>query len=442
MVTHELAAQLVSHHHEGWRMAGFARLLAITSAALALCLCSFCKYAPAKGHDETKMYTYFVHVSLMIFVGFGFLMTFLKRYSLSAVGLNFGCSVVMMVAAIVVRGALEASVRPAGMFAGGLQFIELNVQALISALFCSGAGMITFGAILGKASPLQLLALLLIEVPIFCALDVLCIAHFFEPRGATDIGGSMGIHAFGAYYGLAAAWRLYKHKPAVGSKHAANGSTSANDVTAMIGTIFLWVLWPSFNAAMADSVKGGRFFAIVNTVLAISGATLSTFAACILVHGEGRLDMVLVQNATLAGGVVIGSSVALPVSAGAAFALGLLAGCVSSYGFLRLSPFLEVTLGVRDTCGVHNLHGMPGILGGLAAAIALPSLGAPLSAAIAQLGTLLFVLLAAVAGGLFAGSVVAGLDKEEQAKLELFAFDDGAVWADQQLAAEATVVVA
>ena len=31
----------------------------------------------------------FIHVSVMVFVGFGFLMTFLKRYSNSAVALNF-----------------------------------------------------------------------------------------------------------------------------------------------------------------------------------------------------------------------------------------------------------------------------------------------------------------------------------------------------------------
>jgi ammonium transporter Rh len=43
---------------------------------------------------------------------------------------------------------------------------------------------------------------------------------------------------------------------------------------------------------------------------------------------------------------------------------------MSTCGYVKLSPKLESCIGLRDTCGVHNLHGLPGILGGLSAALA------------------------------------------------------------------------
>lgn len=47
--------------------------------------------------------------------------------------------------------------------------------------------------------------------------------------------------------------------------------------------------------------------------------------------------------------------------AGAIF-VGMLSGTVSVWGFAHLSELLERTIGLGDTCGVHNL---PGVLGGL-----------------------------------------------------------------------------
>jgi len=40
---------------------------------------------------------------------------------------------------------------------------------------------------------------------------------------------------------------------------------------------------------------------------------------------------------------------------------------LSVIGFAIIQPRVQKALKGIDTCGVHNLHGMPGILGGLAA---------------------------------------------------------------------------
>ena len=45
--------------------------------------------------------------------------------------------------------------------------------------------------------------------------------------------------------------------------------------------------------------------------------------------------------------------------------VGAFAGIISAIGFLKLSSFLEKRLNLHDTCGVNNLHGLPGIFGGI-----------------------------------------------------------------------------
>ena len=61
----------------------------------------------------------------------------------------------------------------------------------------------------------------------------------------------------------------------------------------------------------------------------------------------------LSQNATLAGGVAMGSSAALRLSPGGAVAVGLFAGTLSTFGFGWLAGVLEQKLNLGDTCGVH-----------------------------------------------------------------------------------------
>ena len=52
-------------------------------------------------------YQWFLDVEVMIFLGFGFLMTFLRRYSYSAVAFNFFISAFVMIYSVLVLGFVQ-----------------------------------------------------------------------------------------------------------------------------------------------------------------------------------------------------------------------------------------------------------------------------------------------------------------------------------------------
>merc|ERR1711998_129759 len=114
--------------------------------------------------DQTVLLHYgkFQDVHVMIFMGFGFLMTFLKKYGFSSVGFNFLISAFTIQVAMLSNGLwhqLLASGTPMEFHA-----IEIDITTLITGDFAAGAVMITFGAVLGKASPLELAVVVVAEM--------------------------------------------------------------------------------------------------------------------------------------------------------------------------------------------------------------------------------------------------------------------------------------
>ncbi|KFO70818.1 Ammonium transporter Rh type A, partial [Cuculus canorus] len=291
----------------------------------------------------------FQDVHVMIFIGIGFLMTFLKKYGFSSVGMN------MLIAAF----GLQWGTLMQGFWHMQEGKIRIHIESMINADFSTVTALISFGAVLGKTSPVQMLILTVLEITIFACNEHLVLEIF----QATDLGASMTIHAFGAYFGLAVTLVLYR--PGLKNKHENEESTYHSDLFAMVGTLILWVFWPSFNSAIAPAAPE-QIKAAANTYYSLAACTVVTFALSSLVDQRGKFSMVLIQNATLAGGVAVGTCAGMPIQPLTATCIGSIAGVISVLGYHFLTPLLASKLNIQDTCGVHNLHGLPGILGGIA----------------------------------------------------------------------------
>jgi len=398
----------------------FSIALLVLTVLLILFYFLFMDYSSDEfGADMAENYTWFLHVSIMIFIGFGYLMTFLRRFTLGAVALNFIASVAVMLEAMLILGAMWQSEHAD--FSQGLRFIKLDMTLLASGLFAAAVGMITFGVVIGKVGPSQLLFILVLQVPIWAINLILIFEHQFVPMGAEDAGGAITIHVFGAYYGLAAAWMVYRKREELGGDHEKNSASHESNLTSLVGTVFLWIFWPSFNAFLTGPLRN---VAVMNTVISISGSTMATFVLSPFLTPGGKIDMSHVQNATLAGGVSMGAIPHLAIGPGAALLVGFFGGCLSCVGFTHIGPFLEARISLRDTCGVHSLHGMPGVYAGVVGIITLAAMGPP-GAAVAELLTLLVSLVVAIGGGLAVGAASMFIDAEPSTeKRAILAFED------------------
>lgn len=144
-------------------------------------------------------------------------------------------------------------------------------------------------------------------------------------------------------------------------------SNAVSDVLSLLGTGLLWIYWPSFVGATETASPENENLCIIHTVLALLGSTAVTF---VLSHKiVGKFDAVHIANSTLAGGVAIGASARLDMTPAGALLLGVMAGGISVLGYVYVSPMIESRLGLYDTCGVHSLHGLPSLFGGLASAV-------------------------------------------------------------------------
>lgn len=286
-------------------------------------------------------------------------MTFMKCYGLGAVGFT------MLITAIGVQWYLfcESFFHQIYWYNSYQDWtrVEIDIYKMMNSLFGVSAVLITFGALIGKIKPFQLMILTIMELALH-AFNYECI--LVGAMQVADVGGTYADHMFGAYFGLAVAFILRKQ-----SKNVEPATGYVADIFSLIGTLFLWIYWPSFvgGGAQADSEQQQR--AIMNTILSLSASTIMTFFLSSIMAKEIKFRPVDIQNATLAGGVAIGCVANFNMNPFNSVIIGAAAGLWSTFGFNVIQPFLFENFGLHDTCGVHNLHAMPSVIGAIASII-------------------------------------------------------------------------
>ena len=135
-------------------------------------------------------YPMFQDVHVMIFVGFGFLMTFLRTYSFSAVGLNFLLAALAVQWSTFTNRFFEVLIEPSSNHSHTFDdTVHIDVETLIKGDFAAGAVLITFGALLGKATPVQMLVVVFSELLFYSLNEAIGVTHY----EAVDMGGSMQV---------------------------------------------------------------------------------------------------------------------------------------------------------------------------------------------------------------------------------------------------------
>jgi len=349
---------------------------------------------------EVQQYNRAIHIMAMLLIGFGFLMVFVKKYGRSALTATF----------LLVSVSL-----PLYFFINSLEIFSESkgeIELLILAEFAAASLLIAAGAVLGRLKMFQYIILGLLFIPFYMLNEWIIVENGLDlMKGMiADTGGSIVIHAYGALFGLGVAMSMTTKKEL--EKPIEADATS--DRYSLLGSMVLWVFWPSFCAALvpAEAIP----HTVVNVFLALSGSTLITYISSISLRG--KINAADIANAALAGGVAIGSTCDYATHSGAIL-IGVIAGAVSTFGFARIQSKQQRAFRSVDTCGVTNLHGIPGIIGGLAAIIIVDGLNVS-----SQLSAIFITIVSALIFGFVSGKIISIFGRRQEAYVDAEEFED------------------
>ena len=109
--------------------------------------------------NNTNYYPMYQDVNVMMLIGFGFLMTFLKNHSWSSLSYTFFINAVIVQLYILLQPFWHKVFN--GHWSDKIEIVEKTFTA---ASYSVAAVLISFGAVLGRVGPLELLIMGLVEI--------------------------------------------------------------------------------------------------------------------------------------------------------------------------------------------------------------------------------------------------------------------------------------
>lgn len=323
-------------------------------------------------------YNFFKDVHLMIFIGFGLLYTSLKDHQWSSV------SIVLFMGILSFEISFIWYVLWANTFINSIwDKISLNFDNLTKIDYISATVLISLGVLIGKLSISQYFLITICETFIAAFNYCLC----YGKLQAIDNGGSLYIHTFGAIFGIVVS--IVNFCPSqefskISSSPHLNSDYYSN-IFSFIGSLFLWLYFPSFNTANIQCLDNDnkncknelreifRYRGIMNTYLSLVGSAIAAFVVSPLVsNGKLKIDHLL--HSSYVGGIIIGGCCTICPSAWGAILIGFIGGCLSVLGLWKIKKYFKEKK-LEDTFGILFTFGIPGILGGFLNSIFMGNFG-------------------------------------------------------------------
>ena len=223
-----------------------------------------------------KNFKLFQEINIMIFLGFGFLRSFLKHHSWFSMGLTFMAGVLSF------EFGLFSLICWSGAFKKNWNDGEFSFKYFLNSNYNCATIVISLGAILGKLSIPQYFVFILLET-IFCTINSILLR---QEMHIIDIGRALIVHLFAAAFGgiFSLAYFITKDERERIKINPHLGSNYNSNIFALFGTLILVTYWPSFITSLIEynldnnlDPNYKKFKGIINTYLSILGSIVGTF---------------------------------------------------------------------------------------------------------------------------------------------------------------------